>query len=326
MENSNSYNTDLYLMLAPNLDALKVKKCARGTEGFEAFVKQNAQEFLSNPFIPDYWLFHYQLSLKQEHMLAPPKNRDYFRKLLPSLKKECIHPAGIQTLRSACQDIQSINPRKLRDLMMLGEKTEDDLFLVLPPFASWRVVGTHQGVLLFSNTLRANRLLAQYLQYQANHFFHPQMPQSELTIGLLPKFDRSLSSLVDRCPNINPIIEDDGASLLLPPAVFAPDTVLKDAFIAFRYDMFPSWENYVRFTLPQSETGLYSTECNKKIAFLLSLTDGDDSTMNPSGSLLKMYCKDLCLTQTDAQRMLNELGPIRHAKEPTVAGKLHQRL
>lgn len=283
METKNNRQTpDLYLMLSPGFDTLHLKRGAEWVEGFSAFAENNARKAMESPFIPDNWLFHYHFSDEQLQLLsgalAAPRNREYFREMLPALQQNQIHPLQILTLRDACQAIQAgvrvdmPKKEKLIDLFT-SNRVEDELNLVLPPFQCWKAVSTCQGTLLFSNSPKGNRLLEHYLQYQADHFYNPQMPQTQLVIGLLPKFDRSLSRFVDRCPKLNTFDDDSGELLNLPPEIFAPDDVMHNANLQYRLHMDPCWQNCEELLLPANETGLHCSQRNYEIMFLQCAVD-----------------------------------------------------
>ncbi len=341
MESQRIIYDDLYLMLGPTFDSLHIRRSNEGVKGFEHFAWGNIQRLKNADLPPDNWMFHYRFTPEQLERLPKInglRSRDYFRKLLPGLRHEGITPRHILPLDSAMQleerDEFILEPLLNRPEMPLGHllPLENnyiyELSMARPLFQAYMAVKTCQGVLLFSPTKHGADLLQGYLQQTADHFFAPQMPQTELAIYRVPAFDPSLKDFADRVPRIrhNPMKAPEATSL--PPDLFASEKSLNGGLEILRSDMTPTWQNFNRLVFPQAATGLNCSQRNYEIMHLLCIAQtgmatpklfGADDFHSRYAALFKKMEDDNAgpaELQRRAQQLLDsEFEPIR-GREP----------
>lgn len=341
MESQRMIYNDLYLMLGPTFDSLHIRRSNEGVKGFEHFAWGNIHRLKNADLTPDNWMFHYRFTPEQLERLPALdglRSRDYFRNLLTGLRHEGITPRQILPLDSAMQlelrDVFILEPLLNRPEMPLGHllPLENnyiyELSMARPLFRAYMAVKSCQGVLLFSPTKHGAGLLQGYLQQTADHFFAPQMPQTELAIYRVPAFDPTLKDFVDRVPRIrhNPMKAPEPTSL--PPELFASEKSLNNGLEILRYDMTPTWQNFNRLVFPQENTGLICSQRNYEIMHLLCIAQtgmaipkllGADDYHSRYASIFSNMMDDNAAPaelQRRAQELLDsEFAPIR-GREP----------
>ncbi len=107
---NNRQTPDLYLMLSPGFDTLHLKRGAEWIEAFPPLPKtmpEKRWKVLLFPTIGYSTIISQTSNCNYFPALAAPRNREYFREMLPALQQNQIHPLQILTLRDACQAIQA---------------------------------------------------------------------------------------------------------------------------------------------------------------------------------------------------------------------------
>lgn len=275
---------DLYICVAPNYDTRGMRRCDNGSKaGFEQYVYDQVARLDIEPFMPDDWYLHYRVTdelIRRIPALGASRSSDYFRHVLPHLVKNHITPQNIIPKRHALRRLGDngveINAcgetvsHPLKDFMRSSDTVEKELNLVLPPFPSYTAIQTFQGALLFSQNPKGMRLFEHFMQHVADSFYHPLMPQDEINIYKVARFDPALDAYVNRCPLLR---GDAPAPEGLPGRAFVPAEVLGNGVRQLHYDMAPTWENFEKLVFPVSQSGLYCSQRNFDIMTLQCYRD-----------------------------------------------------
>lgn len=267
--------------------------------------------------------------------LAERSCREYFSRLSPKFAEQGVTPAHIVRLRDAvyCREkyIPLLTPEAAYSVISKREDYMDtqmgygayipELKGVLPDFHACNAVELSDGVLLFSPTVKGDKMLQTLMRDIASDFFNPRMDKSYMKFHQLPLFDLSLRDQVDKW---RPPLINDNSGPAEPDRIttgYLDKSVLRNGIPTGEFDLSPTpkafWElakadifGHKRFD---------NEETNQAIAHLLYIKehgqmpdpkisgicrtiqaleyfvreDGPDALKAKAGELLKLNCPNI---------------------------------
>ena len=186
--------------------------------------------------------------------------REYFSRLSPKLAEQGITPAHIVRLRDAvyCREkhIPLLTPEAAYSVISKRDDYMDaqmgygayipELKGVLPDFHACNAVEFPEGVLLFSPTVKGDKMLQTLMREIASDFFDPKMNKSYMKFYQLPLFDLPLRDQVDKW---RPPLINDNSGLAEPDRIttgYLDKSVLRNGIPTGEFDLSPTpkafWE------------------------------------------------------------------------------------
>lgn len=264
--------------------------------------------------------------------LAERSCREYFSRLSPKLSERGITPANVVRLRDAvyCRE-KNIPLRTPEATYSVISKRDDymdtqmgygayipELKGVLPDFRACNAVELSEGVLLFSLTVKGDKLLQTLMRDIASNFFDSRMNQSVMKFHQVPLFDPFWKPYVDRykqgmiVDNWEPAVES---------TVTAGKSVLRNGIATGEFDLSPTPKTYWELAKADifGHKRFDDEESNRVIAHLLYINEhgqlpdpkisgicrtiqaleyffrdeGPDALKTKAGELLKLDCPNL---------------------------------
>lgn len=280
---------ELFFTLGPDYRLREYDVKGAQSEKFKEFVDRNIDRFNSYHNLPDYWMFQYNIPrevlplLQSESCIIGP---DFFQKISPVLVERGITPVQIVRLRDAayCRNYDislfsaQAEPAALQKsdgyrfaMQYMGDTSRFQG--TLPRFDTFTAVEKEQGLLLFSHTPNGADRFNDLLDYHLLHFFNPQLPETELNVYEIPRFDPSMENMADRF-NIRRPNDQKGRYAFdeIPQDMFAPRSLLQYAIKTRCFDLHPTVNMYERYARDAGISSYYD-QYSYDIVHLLNIRE-----------------------------------------------------
>lgn len=190
--------------------------------------------------------------------LAERSCREYFSRLSPKLAERGITPTNVVRLRDAvyCREknIPLLTPEAAYSVISKRDDFMDtqmgygayipELKAVLPDFHACNAVEFPEGVLLFSPTVKGDKLFQTLMRDIASNFFDSRMNQSVMKFHQVPLFDPFWKPYVDRYKQ-GMIVDNWGTAVVGNVLVAsAGKTILLNGIATGEFDLSPTPKAY----------------------------------------------------------------------------------